>query len=108
MFPATPDRAVAHFRALRDAAIQYFIVETLDAADQDTIRLLAAGLAANGFHLQFQKRQHARNSDACAKSAKMCAGCARARTVNVTDLHAAPLAIDDAKRAVPQRLGKCM
>jgi alkanesulfonate monooxygenase SsuD/methylene tetrahydromethanopterin reductase-like flavin-dependent oxidoreductase (luciferase family) len=42
VFAATPDRAVAWFRALRDAGIQYFIVEILDAADQDTIRLLAA------------------------------------------------------------------
>jgi alkanesulfonate monooxygenase SsuD/methylene tetrahydromethanopterin reductase-like flavin-dependent oxidoreductase (luciferase family) len=38
---ATPDRAIAHFRALIEAGIQYFIVETMDAMDHDTIRLLA-------------------------------------------------------------------
>src|SRR5262245_20081456 len=38
---ATPERAVAHFGALVDAGVQYVIVETLDAADQETIRLLA-------------------------------------------------------------------
>jgi len=38
---ATPDRAIAHFRALVEAGIQYFIVETMDAMDHDTIRLLA-------------------------------------------------------------------
>jgi hypothetical protein len=38
---ATPDRAIAHFRALIDSGIQYFIVETMDAMDHDTIRLLA-------------------------------------------------------------------
>jgi alkanesulfonate monooxygenase SsuD/methylene tetrahydromethanopterin reductase-like flavin-dependent oxidoreductase (luciferase family) len=41
VFDTTPDRAVAHFRALREAGIQYFIVETLDAADQETMTLLA-------------------------------------------------------------------
>jgi probable F420-dependent oxidoreductase len=37
----TPEQAVDHFRALRGAGIQYFIVETLDAADTETITLLA-------------------------------------------------------------------
>ena len=41
VFHATPDRAIAYFRALIDAGIQYFIVETMDAMDHDTIRLLA-------------------------------------------------------------------
>ena len=41
VFHATPDRAIAHFRALIEAGIQYFIVETMDAMDHDTIRLLA-------------------------------------------------------------------
>jgi alkanesulfonate monooxygenase SsuD/methylene tetrahydromethanopterin reductase-like flavin-dependent oxidoreductase (luciferase family) len=41
VLPVTPDRAVAHFQALREAGVQYFIVETLDATDHDTIRLLA-------------------------------------------------------------------
>ena len=41
VFHATPDRAIAHFRALIDAGIQYFIVETMDAMDHETIRLLA-------------------------------------------------------------------
>jgi alkanesulfonate monooxygenase SsuD/methylene tetrahydromethanopterin reductase-like flavin-dependent oxidoreductase (luciferase family) len=39
--PATPEQAVAMYQALVDVGIQYFIVETLDAADQETIRLLA-------------------------------------------------------------------
>ncbi|MGN6756651.1 MAG: LLM class flavin-dependent oxidoreductase [Thermomicrobiales bacterium] len=38
---ATPERAVAHYRALVDAGVQYFIVETLDANDEETMRLLA-------------------------------------------------------------------
>jgi alkanesulfonate monooxygenase SsuD/methylene tetrahydromethanopterin reductase-like flavin-dependent oxidoreductase (luciferase family) len=41
VFHATPDQAIAHFRALIEAGIQYFIVETMDAMDHDTIRLLA-------------------------------------------------------------------
>jgi hypothetical protein len=39
---ATPEQAVDHFRTLRSAGIQCFIVETLDAADTETIRLLAS------------------------------------------------------------------
>jgi len=42
VFDSTPERAVVHFRALRDAGIQYFIIQTLDAADLETIKLLAA------------------------------------------------------------------
>jgi len=38
---ATPDEAIAHFRALVEPGIQYFIVETMDAMDHETIRLLA-------------------------------------------------------------------
>jgi alkanesulfonate monooxygenase SsuD/methylene tetrahydromethanopterin reductase-like flavin-dependent oxidoreductase (luciferase family) len=41
VFHATPDRAIAHFRALVEAGVQYFIVETMDAMDDETIRLLA-------------------------------------------------------------------
>jgi alkanesulfonate monooxygenase SsuD/methylene tetrahydromethanopterin reductase-like flavin-dependent oxidoreductase (luciferase family) len=41
VFAATPERAAAHFQAMVAAGIQYFIVETLDATDEDTIRLLA-------------------------------------------------------------------
>jgi alkanesulfonate monooxygenase SsuD/methylene tetrahydromethanopterin reductase-like flavin-dependent oxidoreductase (luciferase family) len=37
----TPAQAVAYFQAFADVGIQYFIVETLDAADVETIRLLA-------------------------------------------------------------------
>ncbi|MFN8476022.1 MAG: LLM class flavin-dependent oxidoreductase [Anaerolineae bacterium] len=37
----TPDDIVAQYQALADAGIQYFIVETLDAADEETMRLLA-------------------------------------------------------------------
>jgi alkanesulfonate monooxygenase SsuD/methylene tetrahydromethanopterin reductase-like flavin-dependent oxidoreductase (luciferase family) len=39
--PATPAQAVAMYQALAAAGIQYFIVETLDAADEETFRLLA-------------------------------------------------------------------
>lgn len=38
---ATPEQAVAMYQALAGAGIQYFIVQTLDAADEETIRLLA-------------------------------------------------------------------
>jgi len=41
VFAATPERAAAHFRSLAEAGIQYFVVETLDAADEETIQLLA-------------------------------------------------------------------
>jgi alkanesulfonate monooxygenase SsuD/methylene tetrahydromethanopterin reductase-like flavin-dependent oxidoreductase (luciferase family) len=37
----TPTEAVAFFQRQADAGIQYFIVETLDAADTETIRLWA-------------------------------------------------------------------
>jgi alkanesulfonate monooxygenase SsuD/methylene tetrahydromethanopterin reductase-like flavin-dependent oxidoreductase (luciferase family) len=37
----TPAQAVAHFQALVDAGIQYFIVQLMDAADHETIHLLA-------------------------------------------------------------------
>jgi alkanesulfonate monooxygenase SsuD/methylene tetrahydromethanopterin reductase-like flavin-dependent oxidoreductase (luciferase family) len=37
----TPERAVEYYRDLAGAGIQYFIVQTLDAADGETIRLLA-------------------------------------------------------------------
>ncbi|HET7092395.1 MAG TPA: LLM class flavin-dependent oxidoreductase, partial [Thermomicrobiales bacterium] len=38
---ATPEQAVAHYRALADAGLQYFIIEVVDAADEETIRLFA-------------------------------------------------------------------
>ena len=38
---ATPAQAIALYQSLAAAGIQYFIVETLDAADEETIRLLA-------------------------------------------------------------------
>ena len=38
---ATPDEAVAYYRALAAAGLQYFIVEVVDAADEETIRLFA-------------------------------------------------------------------
>jgi alkanesulfonate monooxygenase SsuD/methylene tetrahydromethanopterin reductase-like flavin-dependent oxidoreductase (luciferase family) len=37
----TPDVAVAYYQALVEAGIEYFVVQTLDAGDQETIRLLA-------------------------------------------------------------------
>lgn len=36
----TPERVAAHYRALAEAGIQYFVVQ-LDAADEETLRLLA-------------------------------------------------------------------
>ena len=36
----TPERVAAHYRGLADAGIQYFVVQ-LDAADHETLRLLA-------------------------------------------------------------------
>jgi probable F420-dependent oxidoreductase len=45
VFGATPEQAVDHFRALRVAGIQYFIVQTLDATDTETITLLAREVA---------------------------------------------------------------
>ncbi len=36
----TPERAISYYQELVDAGIQYFIVQTLDAADEETIRLL--------------------------------------------------------------------
>lgn len=41
----TPAGAVAYYQALADAGMQYFVVQTLDAADEETIRLLAAEVA---------------------------------------------------------------
>jgi alkanesulfonate monooxygenase SsuD/methylene tetrahydromethanopterin reductase-like flavin-dependent oxidoreductase (luciferase family) len=40
-FVGTPEQAVTHYRALAETGIQYFIVQILDAADEETIRLLA-------------------------------------------------------------------
>ncbi len=37
----TPEEAVAYYQELVEAGLQYFVVETLDAADEETIRLLA-------------------------------------------------------------------
>ena len=38
---ADPDAAVAYFQALADAGVQYFVVQSMDAADAETFRLLA-------------------------------------------------------------------
>jgi len=38
---ATVEQATASYRALADAGIQYFVVQVLDAGDEETIRLLA-------------------------------------------------------------------
>jgi alkanesulfonate monooxygenase SsuD/methylene tetrahydromethanopterin reductase-like flavin-dependent oxidoreductase (luciferase family) len=40
-FASTPERAIGYYQELVDAGIQYFIVQTLDAADEETIRLMA-------------------------------------------------------------------
>ncbi len=44
-FAGTPDQAVERFQAFADAGIQYFIAQTLDAKDEETIRLLATEVA---------------------------------------------------------------
>jgi len=41
VFAGTPEQAIPYYQELVEAGIQYFIVETLDAADEETIRLLA-------------------------------------------------------------------
>ena len=41
----TPGGAVAYYQALADAGMQYFVVQILDAADEETIRLLAEEVA---------------------------------------------------------------
>ncbi|MDP9364665.1 MAG: LLM class flavin-dependent oxidoreductase, partial [Chloroflexota bacterium] len=41
----TPDGAVAYYRALAEAGMRYFVVQTLDAGDEETIRLLAEEVA---------------------------------------------------------------
>jgi hypothetical protein len=37
----TPEQAVVYYQTLANAGLQYFVVELLDAADQETIHLLA-------------------------------------------------------------------
>jgi alkanesulfonate monooxygenase SsuD/methylene tetrahydromethanopterin reductase-like flavin-dependent oxidoreductase (luciferase family) len=37
----TPEQAISYYQELVNAGIQYFIIQTLDAADEETIRLLA-------------------------------------------------------------------
>jgi alkanesulfonate monooxygenase SsuD/methylene tetrahydromethanopterin reductase-like flavin-dependent oxidoreductase (luciferase family) len=41
----TPDQAVAYFQSFVDAGMQYFVVQVLDARDEETIRLLAEDVA---------------------------------------------------------------
>jgi alkanesulfonate monooxygenase SsuD/methylene tetrahydromethanopterin reductase-like flavin-dependent oxidoreductase (luciferase family) len=41
LLATTPEDAVTHYRSIIDAGIRYIIVETLDAADEETIRLFA-------------------------------------------------------------------
>lgn len=41
----TPDRAVTYYQALVDAGMQFFVIQTLDARDEETIRLLATEVA---------------------------------------------------------------
>ena len=42
---ATPERAVAYYQAFADVGMQYFVVEVMDATDEETIRLLAQEVA---------------------------------------------------------------
>jgi alkanesulfonate monooxygenase SsuD/methylene tetrahydromethanopterin reductase-like flavin-dependent oxidoreductase (luciferase family) len=41
VFAGTPAQAVTYYRELAAAGVQYFVAQTLDAADEETIRLLA-------------------------------------------------------------------
>jgi len=41
----TPDAVLPYFQALADAGIQYFVVQSLDAGDEETFRLLAQEIA---------------------------------------------------------------
>jgi alkanesulfonate monooxygenase SsuD/methylene tetrahydromethanopterin reductase-like flavin-dependent oxidoreductase (luciferase family) len=41
VFAGTPEDAISYYQSLVEVGIQYFIAETLDATDQETIRLLA-------------------------------------------------------------------
>ncbi len=38
---ATPDGAVAYYQALVDAGMSYFVIQSQDAGDEETFRLLA-------------------------------------------------------------------
>lgn len=42
---ATPDDAARFFQGFIDAGIQYFVVQTLDPTDEETVRLLAHEVA---------------------------------------------------------------
>lgn len=50
---ATPEQAIAYFRARQEVGIQYFVVELMDASDTETIELLASvvmpALATRGY-----------------------------------------------------------
>jgi alkanesulfonate monooxygenase SsuD/methylene tetrahydromethanopterin reductase-like flavin-dependent oxidoreductase (luciferase family) len=48
----TPDVAVDYYQGLVDAGIEYFVVQTLDAGDTETIELLAERVAPNVSGLQ--------------------------------------------------------
>ena len=37
---STPERAISYYQGLVEAGIQYFIIQTLDAADEETLRIL--------------------------------------------------------------------
>jgi hypothetical protein len=41
VFAGTPEQAITYYQEHVNVGIQYFIVQTLDAADEETIRLLA-------------------------------------------------------------------
>jgi alkanesulfonate monooxygenase SsuD/methylene tetrahydromethanopterin reductase-like flavin-dependent oxidoreductase (luciferase family) len=41
----TPEQAVDYYQSLADAGIQYFVIQTSDAADEETVRLLAGQVA---------------------------------------------------------------
>jgi hypothetical protein len=43
----SPEQIIAYFQELADAGMQYFVVQILDAADEETIHLLAEEVMPN-------------------------------------------------------------
>lgn len=40
----TPEQVIPYYQAMADAGMEYFVVQVLDAADEETFRLLASGV----------------------------------------------------------------
>lgn len=46
----TPEQVAAYYQSIADAGMQYFVVQVLDAGDEETIRLLATEVMPNVGH----------------------------------------------------------